>query len=335
MRDPIHVIRKRAARRGLSVGKRGDTFRILEGQEVVFTGSESGVEQYLKTRPARGGNVGRPHPLYTLPHEWQRAVDGWQEWLRIGGLSPNTVRLRYDNVRMIARRSNTQRPQDITLGDLVTLSSGQTWSREHRKGIRRSLVSFFDWCISNAIVDTNPATGLPAVRGDTPRPRPATDDIWQDLINNAPPRELLMIRLAGEAGLRRGEVALCHRNDLIEDPRGSSLIVHGKGRKQRVVPITDSLAEAIRAQCQQGFVFPGRIDGHISGGHITTQISRMMPPGYTMHTLRHLFASRAYRGSRNLRAVQMLLGHSSVATTERYCAVDDSEIRAAMESASG
>jgi integrase len=195
-------------------------------------------------------------------------------------------------------------------------------------------VSFFDWCISNAIVDTNPATGLPAVRGDTPRPRPATDDIWQDLIATAPARELLMIRLAGEAGLRRGEVALCHRNDLIEDPRGSSLIVHGKGRKQRVVPITDSLAKAIRAYCQHGFLFPGQIDGHLSVQYVGTQIGRLMPPGYTMHTLRHLFASRAYRGSRNLRAVQMLLGHASVATTERYCAVDDSEIRAAMESAS-
>ena len=44
--------------------------------------------------------------------------------------------------------------------------------------------------------------------------------------------------------------------------------------------------------------------------------------------------SRAYRDIRNLRAVQMLLGHSSVATTERYCAVDDFEIRAAMEAAS-
>ena len=44
--------------------------------------------------------------------------------------------------------------------------------------------------------------------------------------------------------------------------------------------------------------------------------------------------SRAYRDIRNLRAVQMPLGHSSVATTERYCAVDDFEIRAAKEAAS-
>jgi site-specific recombinase XerD len=49
--------------------------------------------------------------------------------------------------------------------------------------------------------------------------------------------------------------------------------------------------------------------------------------------LRHVFASRAYRGTRNLRAVQVLLGHASIATTERYTAVDDAEIPAAMVAA--
>jgi integrase/recombinase XerC len=56
----------------------------------------------------------------------------------------------------------------------------------------------------------------------------------------------------------------------------------------------------------------------------------VLPEPWTMHTLRHRFASRAFRGSRNLRAVQVLMGHSSIATTERYLAVDDDEVRAAM-----
>jgi site-specific recombinase XerC len=49
-----------------------------------------------------------------------------------------------------------------------------------------------------------------------------------------------------------------------------------------------------------------------------------------MHQLRHRFASRAYRGTRNLRAVQELLGHANVSITERYTQVDDEERRAAM-----
>jgi site-specific recombinase XerD len=49
----------------------------------------------------------------------------------------------------------------------------------------------------------------------------------------------------------------------------------------------------------------------------------------------HSFATPAYRGTRNLRAEQVLLGRESIATTERYLAVDDSEIRAAMVAAGG
>jgi integrase/recombinase XerC len=62
-------------------------------------------------------------------------------------------------------------------------------------------------------------------------------------------------------------------------------------------------------------------------------VRQVLPEPWTMHTLRHRFYSRAYRGSRNLRAVQVLMGHSSLATTERYLAVDDDEVRAAMMSA--
>lgn len=62
-------------------------------------------------------------------------------------------------------------------------------------------------------------------------------------------------------------------------------------------------------------------------------VAAALPDRWTMHTLRHRFATRAYRGTRNLRAVQTLLGHASIATTERFTAVDDDEIRAAAMAA--
>jgi integrase len=92
-----------------------------------------------------------------------------------------------------------------------------------------------------------------------------------------------------------------------------------------------------------GDVAQGRLDthgvwsaaciGHLKPATVGCLIGEMMPKGYTMHTLRHRFASAAYRGSRNVRAAQVLHGHQSIDTTERYRAVDDSEIRAAMEAA--
>jgi site-specific recombinase XerD len=118
--------------------------------------------------------------------------------------------------------------------------------------------------------------------------------------------------------------------------------VHGKGQKQRTVPLSDGLAELIRCGAvghtpgmpERGWLFPRWPEGgHLTPQYVGLLVARALPDQWTMHTLRHRFSSRAYRGTRNLRAVQMLLGHASIATTERYVAVDDSEMRAAMVAA--
>jgi len=117
--------------------------------------------------------------------------------------------------------------------------------------------------------------------------------------------------------------------------------VHGKGSRQRVVPITAELAAAIAAgggghtpgRGDGGWLFPSQRGGHISPYYVGILATRALPDDWTLHTARHLFASKAYRGTRNLRAVQELLGHSSLSITERYCAVDDDEMRAAMMAA--
>lgn len=244
--------------------------------------------------------------------EWDKAITGWSAWLRIGGASKATIRLRQDHLRAIVRRSATDHPRQLVLSVLVDLCSERTWSNEYRKGMRTSLNSFFEWAVANGIVAENPAVTLPRVSGDKPRPRPATDEVWRELLAAASPRERLMARLAGEAGLRRAEVAQCHREDLVRDRGGWALIVHGKGAKQRVVPITESLAAEIVAFCPRGFLFPGQTEGHLSPRWVGQVLSRLMPPGWSAHKLRHRYATRGYAGTRNLRAVQEALGHASV-----------------------
>ena len=97
----------------------------------------------------------------------------------------------------------------------------------------------------------------------------------------------------------------------------------------RVIPITNALAHEILAA--DGFLFPGQIDGHLSAAYVSKLISRALPEGWTAHTLRHRFASRAYVGAgKDIRAVQELLGHASVATTQIYTAVEDDVMRQAV-----
>jgi integrase/recombinase XerC len=83
-----------------------------------------------------------------------------------------------------------------------------------------------------------------------------------------------------------------------------------------------------------GWLFPAwPAGGHLTAHYVGKLVAAALPAGWSMHKLRHRFATRAYRASGNLRAVQTLLGHSSVATTERYAAVDDDEVPAAMMAA--
>lgn len=198
----------------------------------------------------------------------------------------------------------------------------------------RVLSRFYRWAAARGVVSCDPTVDLPAIRAALGAPRPATDEIWEQLIDAADSRTRLMARLAGEAGLRRAEVAQVHTDDLLIDCDGVQLIVHGKGGKQRVIGITSSLADAIRrASPTGGYAFPGQIDGHVSPDYVGKLVSRLMPPGWSMHKLRHRYATRGYAGTRNLRAVQEALGHASVATTQRYTAVSAQEIRLVSEAA--
>lgn len=271
-----------------------------------------------------------------LPEQWDTAISAWTIWLRVAGKREGTIRLRRDHVRSIARRSKTNNPGEVTLNRLVTLCSERGWSREHRKGVRASLISFYEWAVLNNVAEANPALLLPTVSPPLPRPRPAPDDVWYELLASAKPRERLMARLAGEAGLRRAEVAACHSDDLLHDGEGWALLIHGKGGRQRVVPLMPDLAAEIRDHCtNRGYLFPGQVDGHISPGWVGTIVSELMPQGWTMHKLRHRFASLGYAGTRDIVAVKEVLGHASVATTQRYVATSMREVRSVTEAASG
>ena len=281
-----------------------------------------------------------------LPSEWENAVNGWVDWLRVAGRSRRTINTRRGHVRAVARMLQTRSPADITTEHLVEVFAGKDYSLEHRRASRVSLVQFYSWCADRGVVQENPAIGLPKVSEDSPNPRPAPEWLWKELLDSAPPRELLMVRLAGEAGLRREEICQVHQDDVQWDGEGYALRVNGKGGKQRIVPINSGLAEQIQRGPGKwvpdtfnptGYLFPsldrwgGLIAPHLSADRVGRLISDLMPRGWSAHKLRHRYATKGYIGTRNLRAVQEALGHASVATTQRYTAVSRPEVRAVAD----
>lgn len=279
------------------------------------------------TVPQRRGCAAGVEPNGMVSAAWRSAIDDWLTVLHLRGLSPRTIRLRQYHLRYLAARADDD-PMQLSCDGLRRLFAAHDWSPEYRKSIRASVRSF---CAHHRICDNGDC--LPAVRVIHPRPRPVSDALWRQLAAVDNTRTLLMLRLAAEAGLRRGEVAALRTDDLMFDHDGWSLIVRGKGDKQRVVPINDGLAYVLQC-CPGGFVFPNRCGGHLSAEHVGKTVNRLMPPGCSMHKLRHRYASRGYAATHDLRAVQEALGHSSVATTQRYIAVSSRDVRAVSEAAS-
>lgn len=270
-----------------------------------------------------------PAPL-PFPPAWASLVAAYLAAEAGAGRSPATIATRRGHLAFMARGLRCA-PARVTTAGILTWFGRQSWSIETRRSHRNTAMSFFGWAHRAGHLSTNPAADLPVMRAAAPAPRPAPDAVWSAAIADADPRVRLMLRLAAEVGLRRAEIARVHRRDLTRGSAGAALLVHGKGGKLRVVPLGDALAVAIADA--DGYLFPGDEDGHLSPRWVGKLMAGALPDHWTAHTLRHRFATRAYRGTRNLRAVQSLLGHSSVATTERYTAVDDDEIRAAMLSA--
>lgn len=280
-------------------------------------------------------NTGLPK---AVPTEWQNPIDTYLKVQRAAGRPLQTIATRRYHLERTARAMRCA-PRDVSGDQLVTWFSRQNqWAPETRRSYRTTLRGFFGWALKEGLVDENPTAALLPVRAAKPAPRPTPDLAFRVALAVADPRTRVMLRLAAEAGLRRAEIAVLHSRDLIESAEGFELLVHGKGGKQRIVPISDELAALVRAGAaghtvgapDKGYLFPGSFDGHLSPRRVGELLTDALPDHWTGHTLRHRFATRAYRGSRNIRAVQMLLGHESVATTEIYTGVDSGEMRAAM-----
>lgn len=264
--------------------------------------------------------------------QWGTLIGLYSTYLVAIGRPETTIGLRCWQLNHLARMVR-KAPARVSADDLLRVFAAHSaWKPETRKSYRAAMRGFFNWAMHNGHLADDPARDLPKFSVPRAAARPCPEDIYRAALARADDRLRLMLRLGAEAGLRRGEIAQVHVNDLVQSESGPSLLVHGKGGKLRLVPITESMRDAITAQ--GGWAFPSQRGDHLTARTIGAMCSEALQPA-TVHQLRHRFATRAYRGSHNIRAVQELLGHSSIATTQRYVDCSEDERREAMLAAVG
>lgn len=263
----------------------------------------------------------------SAPVPWRRSIEGWTDTLKAAGLSAQTIKSRRYKMVHLAALLMPSGPKDVTTEQIMQAFARQQWKPETRKAYRNTISSFFRWLHKSGRRSDDPSLDVPRVKKPHAHPRPCPDRYIAAAMEKATSSEKLMIRLGAECGLRRGEIARVHSDDVVADSAGRSLIVRGKGDKQRIVPLPDDLADIIMDA--RGYLFPGRFVGHVEESYIGDHISHLLPDGYAAHTLRHRFATTAYAATHDLFVVAELLGHESVETTEHYVAMPDGRLREA------
>ncbi|EUA33009.1 phage integrase family protein [Mycobacterium xenopi 3993] len=260
-----------------------------------------------------------------------RSATGWSGWPH--PCLTGHPRLRRAHLRYTARILGVPTPGDVNTAQLIEVIGAEGRSLEYRRSLRSSLVVFYGWALTSGLVESNPVSGCR--KSEQPartqsRPPTTCGNTYNSTPMSArcswPGWRVKPVCAAPKSPGALGGSALRRRRPRTDRARQSG--------KQRIVPITPSLAAAIRAarhaiadtysrtNRRPHQPRPGRTPG------IAGDAAR-----WSMHKLRHRYATRGYAGTGNLRAVQEALGHASVATTQRYTAVSAREIRAVAEAA--
>lgn len=255
----------------------------------------------------------------------QILIERWLDWYRAGDVSPGTITQRRHNINKLARDFDLTMVSESAL--ITWLQQWDHLAPETRRAMLASFRMFYKWAIRSGYVSVDPTLNLRAIKVPPGIPRPISEVALQQALAASDEETRLMVLLGAYEGLRRAEIAQVN-SDHITD---LGLIVRGKGRKTRRVPIHPVVAkELVRVE---GFAFPGRFPGtHVTPDYVADRLEKVLPAPWTAHSLRHRAATAWYRGCKDLRVVQQLLGHSSIQTTVRYVDVDHDALAAAVNS---
>jgi integrase/recombinase XerC len=268
----------------------------------------------------------------------QSLLSEFLDALALEGWSPHSVRsYRRDLEPLLAAlpaRLDQVHPADLRDHFRQQLEAGSAPSTiNHAIAAARS---FFNFLVDNRLLDSSPAASLRSIRvGPSLAPKHLTVEEVDRLL--AEPRvetptgvrDLALLTFLYNTGVRVGELCALNRADVQLPAEGWGQVqLVGKGRRLRWVPINRPAREALAAYLADRdddcpALFLNRSGKRFSVRGVALLVNRYLrAAGITdrsgPHVLRHTFATHALRAHHNLRAVQELLGHSWVTTTQRY-----------------
>jgi len=212
-----------------------------------------------------------------------------------------------------------------------------------KTSVARSLAavrSLYRWLAQEGVVDQNPAKLVATPKLPKKLPRVPTIEEMNSVLDGPmpetaafPERDRLMLELLYGCGIRNSELTGINLDDI--GMSAEAILIRGKGKKERYVPFGESVKTALAAYlpARQTVLAETRKRStslliNQRGGRLTTRsvgrivkkiaVSKGLSPDVHPHTLRHAFGTHLLEEGADLRAIQELLGHARLATTERY-----------------
>jgi integrase/recombinase XerC/integrase/recombinase XerD len=285
---------------------------------------------------------------------WREALDLFESDLRRRGMADKTRRAYGVDLGQFALWCTTQalEPVQVTPKTLRRYAALLSDRRNVAATVARKLAalrSFYGVLREHGLVSQNPADLMPAPKRARHLPRVLRPDEMAALLDRIPAttplelRDRALFELAYASGLRAEELVDLDMPSVDFD--GEEVRVEGKGSKTRIVPTGEPALVAVARYLERGRPALAAGDGEAalflskSGRRLSTSDVRRrlrvwsrqaaLQGGVSPHALRHSFATHLLEGGADLRAIQELLGHASISTTQIYTRVESARLKSA------
>lgn len=253
----------------------------------------------------------------------------WRAWQQAQGLSERTIKEREYTLAHLATYSGVPLAQ-VTPDNIIAYCGRPGLSASARATYHATFRAFYKWTQKTGRTETDPTTDTPRPKRAKGTPRPYPSRRISALLAVANRRRTkAMIILATYAGLRAHEIAKFRGDDIEQH----IITVTGKGGKTAIIPAHETVIELAETM-PQGYWFPAYNGSpHVGAKAVSKAISGAMKrAGFegTAHQLRHYYATELLERGVDIRVVQELMRHESIATTEIYTQVSMGRMIEAM-----
>ncbi len=288
-----------------------------------------------------------------------QALQAWRDWLRAERRASPHTRAAYERdlaaflaflVDHLGGPADLDDLKALTAADFRAYLAARTNEGLSRASLARAMSSlrgFFKWLERTGRLSNPAITTVRTPRPPRNVPRPLAEDEALEALSTVAElqdepwlaaRDLALFTLLYGCGLRLGEALAL---TIGQAPKGDTMVVTGKGNKQRLVPVLPLVRQAVDAYLAQRPyskdadqpLFVGARGKSLNPGVVQRQMRRLrallgLGEKATPHALRHSFATHLLAQGGDLRTIQELLGHSSLTTTQRYTEVDATRLTA-------